>query len=394
MALHLAAPFFSYSEPLLDCLNRGATIKLIVRLGPATNADELEKIRKHPNAFVRFYTSEGFHSKIYIFGEEVAIVGSANLTNSGMNSNSEACITVDATNPDFEEVCSLFSKYWADAKVYDEWAAKKYSQAWRTHGKPPDPLVEAVRREFGNSAPPSIGVGLTPPPKDRLFVDGYKRRYQTFLSAFLHLSARYARAGFRRVPETTIPLRIEIDQFLSWVRHEHASDERIATAEFKLGSALDDHVDQLIQQWRTAARPYLFDTIPGNYRRIVESLGSKEVLAGADATTILDALQTCHAFDEQRRFHLGGLPTLRGTFIKDNGIRKIKETLDHLLFGPGDDTERLADSIYNHHYKLRHFGRSCAQELIGWVGKNELPVWNGRTSKSLRYLGYDVEMIG
>ncbi len=392
--LYLAAPFFTYPEPILEALRSEVSVKLIVRLGPATDANALERLRTHPNVIIRYFTNRSFHSKIYIFGSEVAIVGSANLTDGGLNGNSEANITLQPSDPDFDEVCALFQKYWLDAHAYDETAAQKYTMSWRH--KPDaaqDPLVEAVKRDFGYFGPSGIKVGEKAAPKDRLFVEDYKKKYQTFLASFQHLQDRYNAAGFRRLPEDVIPLRIEIDQFLSWVRRHHASDEAINKSPIRIGEALTEFADQLIAEWKTAEHRYMMDTIPGNYRRISKTFGTKADFDNANEDEILDALETCHAFSEQLRFTLGGLQSLRREFLRNNGINNIKTTLSHLLFDEGDDVERIADCIYHSRYKLRNFGRSCAQELAGWVGQSQRPVWNGRTSKSLRYIGYNVEQI-
>ena len=42
--------------------------------------------------------------------------------------------------------------------------------------------------------------------------------------------------------------------------------------------------------------------------------------------------------------------------------------------------------------QLRNFGRSAAQELLGTLRSDVVPICNGRTTKSLRYLGYTIEV--
>jgi hypothetical protein len=81
--LALASPFFSYSDLLRDLATADRVIDLIVRLGAATLPNELRKAISLPNVRIRFFTSSLFHSKLYIFGDRCAIVGSANLTQQG-----------------------------------------------------------------------------------------------------------------------------------------------------------------------------------------------------------------------------------------------------------------------------------------------------------------------
>jgi hypothetical protein len=63
------------------------------------------------------------------------------------------------------------------------------------------------------------------------------------------------------------------------------------------------------------------------------------------------------------------------------------------LYGKGDIVKRMADLIYDSSYKLNEFGQSNVQELVGWINKEELPVINGRTTKVLRYYGFDVRQL-
>lgn len=42
---------------------------------------------------------------------------------------------------------------------------------------------------------------------------------------------------------------------------------------------------------------------------------------------------------------------------------------------------------------LMPFGQSNVQELIGWINKENLPVINDRTTKVLRYFGFDVRQL-
>jgi hypothetical protein len=53
----------------------------------------------------------------------------------------------------------------------------------------------------------------------------------------------------------------------------------------------------------------------------------------------------------------------------------------------------MANLIYDRTYKLDEFGQANVQELVGWVNNEELPVVNGRTTKVLRFYGFDVRQL-
>jgi hypothetical protein len=84
---------------------------------------------------------------------------------------------------------------------------------------------------------------------------------------------------------------------------------------------------------------------------------------------------------------------LKNTFIKNNDVKRVKESLSHLLYGKGEIIKRMADLIFNSDYKLNEFGQANVQELVGWINRENLPVINGRTTKVLRYFGFEVRQL-
>ena len=53
----------------------------------------------------------------------------------------------------------------------------------------------------------------------------------------------------------------------------------------------------------------------------------------------------------------------------------------------------MADLIFSGDYKLNEFGQANVQELVRWVSEDDLPVINGRTTKVLRYFGFEVHQL-
>ena len=121
--------------------------------------------------------------------------------------------------------------------------------------------------------------------------------------------------------------------------------------------------------------------------------GTANALNAATKDEITDGLMSLHAFTEQLRFVKGGAENLPTEFWKrnHNDIAKVKSSLSHLLYGPGDFIQRLHDILYDPPMKLGLFGRFCAIELYGTVKPEECPPMNGRMAKALRYLGFDVK---
>ena len=109
---------------------------------------------------------------------------------------------------------------------------------------------------------------------------------------------------------------------------------------------------------------------------------------------LFDALCTVHSFYEQLRFSKGALPRLKEDFFSENEAIKIRESLSYLLFSNNESLiTRMANLLFDPSYKLRIFGQSNVQELVGWHNQEDYPVINGRTTKILRYFGFDVKQV-
>lgn len=85
---------------------------------------------------------------------------------------------------------------------------------------------------------------------------------------------------------------------------------------------------------------------------------------------------------------------MKEVFLNENELNKVKNTLIYLLHDKKSSIgKRIANCIYDPNYKLNEFGQSNVQELIGWINNENMPVINGRTTKVLRYFGFDVRQV-
>lgn len=72
----------------------------------------------------------------------------------------------------------------------------------------------------------------------------------------------------------------------------------------------------------------------------------------------------------------------------------VLQLLNEVLYGGADDLlpQRLWSAISDPKKKIERFGISALGETIGWANPDRFPPRNGRTSKALRSLGYDVKV--
>lgn len=387
----LISPFFSNAKIIGVLTDRNCSVRLIVRLGPATDPTALRTVSRFAGVQVRFYTSNLFHTKLYIFGQKAAVVGSANLTESGLMRNREVAAVIDPEDERFDTLLGLFQRYWVDAKVLTPDRLDRYENIYRKdkRGKR-DPIEADVTREFGDTVPSGVQVGRPKASKEKVYLESYRRTYQEFLEAFRIVEDRYRLTAKRHQPEEVVPLRIEIDQFLSFIREEHTTGDSYYSEPIRHGTDLEQHVDRYLEDWFNQRWSYLDEKIPLHYRQITNKLGSLETIESASAEELFDALDICHSIHDRLRFSRGGHSALKETFLKENDVFQVKKVLKYLLHGPGDYVTRLGACIFEEAYQLRQFGRSAVQEVFGWVNREEVPICNGRTMKALRYLGFNV----
>lgn len=396
MDLFIASAFFTESDVIDEFLARGCHLRIVVRLGFPTSPAALEKLLSHGNVEARFFTSNSFHPKLYIFGDKKILLGSANLTRSATLSNQEVMVGLDAEDHRFAELQELFADYWDEAEVLTKDAIKKYRSIYNKFSQ-----INRSLSEMGNAITDLIGDvnfsniyrGSNKKTNKSILLGTYQKSYQEAVTAFRRIENVYKNHE-RKVGGELIPLRLEIDSFFSFVRDFYATQDTWKDQPLGWDEQQKYRAKILINEWLTTKWEHFEDRIvPINYPLIKGVLGSKESIKSASMDNIVDALCVLHSFHDRFRFYKGGLETLKSSFINYNDEKQVKHTLTYLLYGAGDTISRMADCIYDREYKLNHFGKSNIQELIGWINNEELPVINGRTTKVLRYFGNQIRQI-
>lgn len=197
-ALYLAAPYFTYPDPVLEASRLGKPVQLLIGLNSAADPDAVAKVVGAPGVAVRYLTRR-FHAKIYVFGN-AALLGSANLTTSGLQANREAviCLDQDEDRASVEEIRALFAELWEAAAVVTPDKAREFAESWRKARIPSDPDAQ-IEQAIGKSEPPNIHVDCTKVSRERIFLEGLRRQvYEEYRPAFLEVSSLLASENFRR----------------------------------------------------------------------------------------------------------------------------------------------------------------------------------------------------
>ncbi len=398
MEVYIASAFFTEFDVIDELIQRNCRIRIVVRLGFPTSPIALKHLLNNSkNIEARFYTNPSFHPKLYILGDKIIFVGSANLTKSALLTNQEIMIGLLSDDSRYEELIMLFSEYWDAAKVLTYEEVEKYEKIYKTFKSTLDSVNDfdyEVEQVLGDVNFPNIERYVPRQKKSELFLDSFLKSYQESVSAFNLIEQVYKRKS-RKIDLNLIPLRLEIDSFFSFVRDRHAINDIWKEQKIGWDTNKEALLNRLIDEWMNTNWPHFEDTIVHyNYPLINKILGSKAAIELAKPEQIVDALCVAHSFYDRLRFYKGGLNTLKQEFLRNNDISRIKKTLIYLLHDESVSLpKRIADCIFDPKYKLNEFGQSNIQELVGWVNSEGKPVINGRTTKVLRYFGFNVRQI-
>jgi hypothetical protein len=394
----LACPFFTHYSPVETLTKRGCEVKLLVRLCDATDPKALRRALADPKVSVKYFTSRLFHAKFYII-DDIALVGSANLTDAGMNKNREVSVALRrGEDPAFDPLPGLFDDLFAQADQLDLPAIQALEAVLAQRGQSfADMAFEHDLTKLLPAADPeSIEVGSGKRTRLRTFLQRFKVRYDGIDRALAEVEHQFEADGRRRPEFAEGDTSIEISRLLGWIRVVHGAgtlwDEQPSLDAPSRAMKLRG----LIDEWHASGDISSGDMIYtekelGNIARIRENFASPDTIRNLSYEELFDTLQGCHAFYELLRFTKGSIEGLRVQFGQLNSLDRLKSSLIHLLHArdPIDPLARAYDLLYDPAYQLRRFKESCVMELLGWSDPSRRPV-NGRTIKALRYLGYEV----
>lgn len=386
--IKIASAFFSDSKTVKKFTEQNCDVKLIIRLGRGTSSKRLKEIIGLNNVFIRFFNGNHFHPKFYLFDRNTLILGSGNFTNNGVYYNPEALILINAEENQeiIDETNQLFSDYWEQAKPLTIDELKKFELAEKEFEAQKDDKIEMKRAmgelvEFNNR-------GIDKDKKTTLEknIEAFSKNYHVFLKNYDELINTYLNYGYRKYPN--LPIRIETDRFLWWVREEPAKGDNLAKSVKLKPSDRQIKIEANIKDYSTSKIVFPMDSLKDPYLAIKKAFNSQadiEKMSSKEIAKILS--ESVNAFYSSFRYS-GGLLQLRELFATENSEEKIKNILSYLLFGKDKYDIRLANCINNPKYKLKHFGENSITELFGLVNNDNIPMKNQRVMKSLKFLGF------
>ena len=255
-------------------------------------------------------------------------------------------------------------------------------------------LESEVIETIGYVVSPNIYRGITEQNLVKIYIVAYRKTYQKSVDAFNVIRNIYEKVARRKTSNPGFPLRLEIDAFIGFVRDRHATGDKWNTSPVAFGKSQELKLLELIEEWLQTPSPYFEKTVVDiKYAKFLSVFESKSSFLRADDKDIFEALCIMHSFSWGLEHLDRGLKALFNKSRCQNDINRFKKNLKYLIYGKDDVIERMANLLFNPKYKPNIFSKSNVQELIGWQNKEELPVVNSRTTKILRYFGFDVPQL-
>ncbi len=293
--IKIATAFFTSFEVLEKMAANQTEIKMIVRLGSGTSPDELRKALGLKNVSIRIFTGKRFHPKFYIFGNRVAYLGSSNLTESGLMENQEVNIEIDEDEPVFSELEDVFIDYWDAAHPLDIKEVEKFAALIKKLPPTPEPS-QLINTQIGNFQFNNTGLQKSKNDGLSVFIESFKREYQIFLKKHKELEEIYFEVGLRKFP--SVPLRIELDKFISWVRETYANSEAVRNATIKNSSELKVSIPPLVHEFYAYSSEFLEKTTEPRYKTLNSVFASTKSINATPIVELVDALQYVYAFHD------------------------------------------------------------------------------------------------
>lgn len=409
-----------------DCFRRGKKLTFYGRADGSCPIDlkilDWFLKRKSPNAVCRL-VPHWLHAKVIWWVGQGAYIGSANLTDRAWFKNYEAGVYL--TDAELEHaglILELENFFEGLASKSYELTQEEYEKQLRQERKRDALLkqLKALEREYEDSHW-KLGDRTSPISDDIRGAD--ERRIAAFEEEWSKALQKIRDVGERVAMDENrpswisadVPQGVQGDQFLHAYYYQQVRpmlEKDAYERDHKKHSKDPESALRAAFQWWRATPRHEQESEANmiyQYAPRLEQLFAKGKIRSISEGEWVEGLSMVNAFSD----HAGKIPNNDLGLGKDPGgaVKTEKlarmlwsqtsltgrftapEVFDYVIWGPGDVAKRIWTASYREDYKLRHIGPNIFGELIGWARPTMYPPRNSRTSKALRALGYDVQVV-
>lgn len=362
--LDIATAYFKHNGLANDSLFGNTNVRLLIGLNEITQIQFVRSLLGKDNFTIKRYFDH-FHPKMYIFSTGIAVIGSSNYTVPGIGvkdkSNRECNVATDDIHI-FRDASKYFNELWDAAPLLTEndldemeMAQKRISESKKK--------VRAVLEELR----PKLDFDQYTTEKDLKEAADYDK----FRRDFAELSDQYTNEVGRL---SNLPIRIEIDKFLYWLKEQHVEDPMGPIYDKRERAKIIS--SYLVKFRQDPIKEKYFDEGEKNplYN---EKLLTIEAIRSMDEESARKIVRAIHSFENRAI----------DSFIKENGVDKIQRSFEYFIFGKDDIKVRITKFLKGE-YELKYFKQARALEMLGWASE-DYPMWNFTVAMGMSLLGFN-----
>jgi len=382
----ISVAFFNNSDFILKCIENNCILRMILRLENGTDPDELIRVFNNPKIDIRYYNGSRFHPKLYIVHNISAFLGSSNLSKSGLWNNLELNVEIESTHPLYDDLNIEYFNEWKYAEVLTYDKLMEFKNLFEQNKEKFSVTSRFFASKMGEVQPQNINI-LDKRSKEHEYIENFKKEYQLYISAFNRLTEMYLNIFPKRKYDEKLPIRIEIDRFLSWIKDTQYTGEEYKERPILTDEEINAIINPLKSEFVNFSDGGYYDDTLNRYNNVNYQLSSEDKINNMDIEKLYDILLMVNAFHDRFRFFDGGFETMKKEFLQ-NDHNKIKNVISYIIFGKENYIQRIFNAIYSPEYKIQNFGESCIKELFGYVNNDNIPTCNGRMLRSMQWLGF------
>jgi len=357
-----------------------------------------------------------FHPKVIWWHGYGAYVGSANLTHSAWFQNYEAGVFLTQLELEENGLAEPLGRFFKDVHAASHPLTEKVVEEMRKWVRDASQTAQTqAEKRFQSERVlpilPSLILIDSKSARDKRREE-FLKEWEDTRQKLLGLATKVV----QHVPvwlDPSIPAGAQTDRFLHsyYVEFAGATNEGVERAYRENRADPEAAVAKALEWWRsTDPAPANADTLIREWFPVVEKHLAKERLLNLTEEEFADLCAHVHALHDHslrvswQSYGLSKpLPTMdswgRARFLgrwlygkRSRAGRTTAETIYDVIYGQplSDVPERIFAARFNSDQKIPHLGLGSLGEMAGWAHPNMFPPRNGRTSKSLRALGYNV----
>lgn len=375
--LWIASPYIGSLSAISSILGSKWLNDPKINVRVLTDIDELNRLsRETVETFVKrgeVRTIKGLHAKIYIIDNN-ALISSANLTGTAFSRRYEVGNFLSSL--DSKQLIELFDNWWGEISkdIPTNWS-ESFSQP---RGK--DVSVEEIE---GKNLPELWKLPKAP-PISKQGVAQHFLDYEYFRKIYHDFATKYS--DIQRISSDA--LYLEVDGFLDYL-YNHDARPSFKYQRSKGKPLLEPRKLDSEQRSKEIQRyALLFKQWVENGNDIIWRQKSSKLVGNKLESNNITNLQMKDVEEIVGQLNcMKAVPLNKTLFLNNNDIETVRSAWSDLLYGDDELQIRMARCKE----KLKWFGSSGVQELLGFFDPEEYPIRNSLCNACLRFFGYDVQ---